>query len=257
MDFVKYDNTKKAIINPSDFVPKMDKLPGIAIACYSKTLFLKIVDNYECEYVGSLDYTDGEKKIYKIKYRNKIYTLFMISVGGAAAATCIEDLHELGCNTFIVFGNCGVIDSSINDLSIIIPNKAIRDEGVSFHYQEDNNLITEMNKKYTDIFKTILDEKGISYVEGMTWTTDAFYRETKKRVEMVKKMGAVCVEMEAASIQAVCNFRGIELFNFFYAADNLDNEVWDKRSLFGTTKIDDKMAVVELALELASKIKEA
>lgn len=255
MDFIKYDDSEKAIINPSDFVPKMGKLPRIAIACYSKILFLKIIDNYECKYVGSLDYTDGDKKIYKIKYHNNFYTLFMMSVGGAAAATCIEDLHALGCNTFIVFGNCGVIDNKIKDLSIIIPNKAIRDEGVSFHYQEDN-LMIYMNKKYVNTFKDILKNYGVSYIEGITWTTDAFYRETKKRVEMVKKMGAICVEMEAASIQAVCDFRGIELFNFFYAADNLDSEVWDKRSLMGTTRLNEKMAVVELALELASKINE-
>lgn len=30
------------------------------------------------------------------------------------------------------FGTCGVLDSSIDDCSIIIPNQAIRDEGTSF-----------------------------------------------------------------------------------------------------------------------------
>ena len=60
--------------------------------------------------------------------------------------------------------------------------------------------------------------------------------------------------MEVASLQAVCDFRGIDLFTFFYAADNLENEYWDKRSLSGSEKIDEKMAVVPLALELASKI---
>lgn len=244
---------KEAIINPEDFVSKIKDMPEIAIACYSHVLFSSIINNYECKVIGKLDYTDMEKKIYEIRYHGKKFALFMMSVGGPAAATCIEDLHAMGCNKFIVFGNCGVLDSNIDDLGIIIPNKAIRDEGLSFHYMEDSFDVL-VNEKYKDIFKEILDNYGYSYTEGITWTTDAFYRETKEKVSKMKEYGAVCVEMEVASLQAVCNFRKIDLFTFFYAADNLANEYWDKRSLSGKTKIDEKMQVVELALDLAFRI---
>lgn len=249
----KYCDELEAVINPLDFVKKVDNMPEIAIACYSHVLFDKIVNSYQCKEIAKLDYTDMEKRIYEIEYNKKRFALFMMSVGGPAAATCIEDLHAMGCNKFIVFGNCGVLDKRIDDLSIIIPNKAIRDDGVSYHYVE-NSFDILVNKKYTDIFKRILDDCGYSYVSGTTWTTDAFYRETRSKVAKMKEYGAICVEMEVASLQAVCDFRGIDLFTFFYAADNLENEYWDKRSLSGSEKIDEKMAVVSLALELASKI---
>ena len=244
---------KVAIINPSDFVKRIDGMPEIGIACYSHVLFNEIVTKYHGEEIGSLNYTDMLKKIYKISYNNKQYAIFMMSVGAPAAATCIEDIHAMGCNKFIVFGNCGVLDKNIEDLAIIIPTNAIRDEGLSSHYLEYNKTI-KLNEKYGSLLKDILNQKNYSYIEGTTWTTDAFYRETKDKVADMKSLGAICVEMEAAALQAVCDFRNIDLITFFYAADNLDSDYWDKRSLLGKEKIDDKILVMDLALELADRM---
>lgn len=250
---IKYSEEKKAIINPDDFVSKIDNIPKVAIACYSHVLFDKIVKDYHGVEIGRLDYTDSVKIIYKIEYECHEYALFMMSVGSPAAATTIEDVHAMGCEKFIVFGNCGVLSREIDDLAIIIPNKAIREEGVSQHYLGVGEDI-QVNEKYIDTFKEILKDKGYSYVEGTTWTTDAFYRETLEKVNMMRDKGAICVEMEVAALQAVCDFRGIELFTFFYAADNLDSEEWDKRSLSGSSMIDKKITIMELALALAKKM---
>lgn len=64
---------------------------------------------------------------------------------------------------------------------------------------------------------------GYPYREGITWTTDALYRETADKVARRKKQGAICVEMECAGMQALCQFRGTEFFQYFYAGDNLDH----------------------------------
>ena len=112
----------------------------------------------------------------------------------------------------------------------------------------------KVNKKYVDEFKEILNDLGYSYTEGMTWTTDAFYRETRKKMESRVNMGAKVVEMESSAMQAVCDFRGMDLFVFFYAGDNLDLPEWDKRSLSGDVKLDEKSRIAILALELGYKI---
>ena len=250
---MKYYDNQKAVINPSDFVKKIDGMPEIAIACYSHVLFDKIIEKYQGEVIGELDYTDTVKKIYRIEYKGNKYAIFMMSVGAPAAATCIEDIHAMGCNKFIVFGNCGVLDKNIEDLAIIIPTNAIRDEGLSSHYLEYNKTI-KLNEKYGSLLKDILNQKNYSFIEGTTWTTDAFYRETKDKVADMKSLGAICVEMEAAALQAVCDFRNIDLITFFYAADNLDSDYWNKRSLLGKEKINDKILVMDLALELADRM---
>ena len=93
-------------------------------------------------------------------------------------------------------------------------------------------------------------------MKGTTWTTDAFYRETREKIARRKKMGAICVEMECSAMQAMCDFRGVEFFQFLYAGDNLDHTTWDPRSLSGTTRLEDKEKIALLSLELAVKIEE-
>ena len=248
-----FDESKEAVINPSDMIEEVLNIPEVAIACFSKDLFEKIIEGGKCLPISEISNTNGKKTIYEIEYNGKRITLFMIGVGAPVAAGDLEDVHAMGVNKFIVFGNCGVLDRNIEDCGIIIPTEAIRDEGISYHYVKANDKI-KVNKKYVSEFKEILDRFGYSYTEGITWTTDAFYRETRKKVESRVTMGAKCVEMECASLQAVADFREFDFFTFFYAGDNLDLPEWDKRSLSGDVKLDEKSRIAILALELAHKI---
>ena len=249
----KFNEEVDAVINPWNMTEKIDNIPEVAIACFSKKLFDKIVEGTKCIEIARLNNTNGDNIIYEVEYKNKRFVLFMMSVGAPAAVNDLEDVHAMGVETFIVFGNCGVLDKSIEDCSVIIPNEAIRDEGVSYHYLDASDTI-KVNKKYVSEFKEILDQFGYSYTEGMTWTNDAFYRESRKKLESRVAMGAKCVEMECSALQAVADFRGFDFFTFFYAGDNLDLPEWDKRSLSGDVKLDEKSRIALLALELGYKI---
>ena len=188
-----------------------------------------------------------------MKYKDSEILLFMAGVSAPHIAGDLEEIAYHGVDTFIIFGNCGVLDESIEDCGIIIPNRALRDEGTSFHYMAPSRDVL-LNKNYVKEFKEVLNEFGFDYVEGATWTTDAFYRETRDKVNKRRAEGAITVEMEASALQAVCDFRGCELFIFFYAGDNLAGEKWDERSLSGDIKLDEKSRIAYLALELGSKI---
>ena len=177
----------------------------------------------------------------------------MAGVGSPLLAGDIEELSSQGVKKFIIFGNCGVLDNNIPDCSIIIPTKSFRDEGTSYHYVEPSDTI-DMNPKYQEEFIHILNEKGYDYTKGYTWTTDAFYRETKEKIKYFKEHGAVSVEMEGATIAAVCQRLALDYFTFYYAGDNLDSEKWDERSLSGLVNFEKKRQVKTLALELAHKI---
>ena len=248
-----FDECMDAIINPCNIVDRIENIPEVAIACFSKDLFEKIVEGGKCIPIGELSNTNGKKIIYELEYKGKRLTLFMVGVGAPMAVADLEDLHAMGCNKFIIFGNCGVLDKNIDDCSIIIPNEAIRDEGTSYHYLPLSKTI-KINKKYINEFKEILNDYGYSYTEGMTWTTDAFYRETRKKMESGVNMGAKVVEMECSALQAVADFRGFDLFMYFYAGDNLDLPEWDKRSLSGEVKLDEKSRIAILAVELGYRI---
>ena len=60
--------------------------------------------------------------------------------------------------------------------------------------------------------------------------------------------------MEASAIAAVCEYKKLDYFTFYYAGDNLDSVEWDERSIYGGANFDKKKEVAILALELANKI---
>lgn len=61
------------------------------------------------------------------------------------------------------------------------------------------------------------------------------------------------VEMECASVMAVGQFRGIEVYQFLYAADCLDEFVWNKRILGQMPGIM-REKILRIALETAIRL---
>ena len=97
-----------------------------------------------------------------------------------------------------------------------------------------------------------MEENGIPHVKGKTWTTDSFYRETVNNFQKHKADGCISVEMECAALQAMCDFRGLNLYTFFTSGDLLDAPKWDTRRKEGQTKgTQHDTRHFDIALELA------
>lgn len=243
----------KGIRDENDKREKEVKLPKVAIGVYSIKLFENIVEALQTKKIGYLGGASFHRPVYVANYKDKEIVIFNAGISGPWISADLEDLSYNGVETFIIFGNCGVLDKKIDDCSIIIPSKAFRDEGTSQHYLPDSETI-ELNEKYKDQFISILKEYSFDYVEGATWTTDAIYRETKEKIEYFKAKKVLCVEMEASVIAAVCKRKKLNYFTFFYAGDNLDAIEWERRSISQETNFDKKKEVPVFALELAIKI---
>ncbi len=240
----------KGIKNNEGIHDSKIKLPHIGIGVFSEHLFKDIVNKFKCTKSGELM---QKRPVYILEYKNVKITLFIAGISGPWISQDIEELNVNGVDTFIIFGNCGVLDRDIEDCSIIIPNRAYRDEGTSYHYLPDSEYV-ELDNKYTNLFKKILQEYKFNYTEGATWTIDAFYRETREKIEMYKNKGAICVEMEGASIAAICKYKKLHYFTFYYAGDNLDSVEWEERSITQLSNFNEKTKIPVLALELAHRI---
>lgn len=253
MLLTQFDPARRAVINPEDYLHPIENFPETVVSIFSHELFNAIVDFLGGKKIAESRDVDGYWPIYEVTYQGRRLAMCKARLGAPACVGCFEEVIAFGAKCIILLGNCGVLDKNIRDCGIIIPTRAIRDEGTSYHYAPPADFI-DVNKKYIPEFKAVCDQFGYPYVEGITWTTDAFYRETPARIETRKAMGAVCVEMECAAMQAMCDWRGVEFFQFLYAGDNLDHSQWDPRSLSGTARLDDKQKIALLALELAVKI---
>ena len=81
----------------------------------------------------------------KIDINGTSLALYQSPVGGPASAPFFEEVIVMGAKTLLLSGNCGCLDASIKDLSIIIPTSAIRDEGTSYHYLPASDEIEILN----------------------------------------------------------------------------------------------------------------
>ena len=251
----EFDYDKSAVIEPWFVHQPVESFPETVVSIFHHTLFQRIVDFLDGKVIAETKDVDGHWPVYEVQYKGHRFAFYKARLGAPACVGSFEDIIPMGAKRIIVVGNCGVLDKSIEDCGIIIPTAAIRDEGTSYHYSPPSDTI-DVNKNYIQEFISVLDTFGYPYVTGTTWTTDAFFRETPGKVARRKQMGAVCVEMECAAMQAMCDFRGIEFFQYFYAGDNLDSPHWEPRSLSGTVKLNEKEKIALLAFELAYRIEE-
>ena len=249
----EFDSNRKAIVDVYDLVKPIESFPKIAVSCFSRVTFERLVNELNGKVIAKSNLANMEIPIFKAMYKGVEVALFMSYVGAAGCVGVIEEVFAMGAEKLILFGTCGVLDASIEDCSIIIPNKAVRDEGTSFHYAKPSDEI-EVNKKYIDEFVDILKEFECRYTIGKVWTTDGIYRETRGKVNSRKQAGCLCVDMECSAVAALAEFREKEVFQFFYAADNLDNETWDARSLGNESNVLEKDRIAMLAMELARKL---
>ncbi len=249
----EFDPARNAVIEPEMIAKKIDGFPEVTVSCFSKSLFDSVLRVFDAKKIGELHFAFGRNPVYEVVYKGQRFALFQSYVGEPTCAAQYEDLIAMGSKRLILLGNCGVLDRSIEDCGIIIPTAALRDEGTSYHYRPPGDSL-EVNHKYRELFKEILRECGYPWVEGVTWTTDAPYRETREKIARRKAQGAICVEMECAGMQALCDFRNTEFFQFLYAGDNLDHTDWEPRSLSGETRLDEKTKIMFLAFELGLKL---
>ena len=249
----EFDETKTSTFDPEEVQNVVPNFPKIGVTCFSKKLLDRLVDAFDCEVISEISNANGHYPIYKINYKGTEIALFQSIVGASACVVALEEVFAMGLEKLVVFGTCGVLDRNIEDLAIIIPTSAIRDEGTSYHYKKSTDEIIT-NVKYQDEFIELLNEHNYSYTLGKTWTTDAPYRETRTKVLKRKEQGCVCVEMEASAIAALAEFRGKDVFQFLYSADNLDSAKWDQRSLGNNDLLDEKTKIGLLAIEFANKI---
>ncbi len=249
----EFDENRRAVINPEDCVKPVEGFPKVVVTCFAYTTFDRLVEQTGAKAIDSIHIAHMDAPVYAAEYKGKRIALAQCCVGAPASCAILEDLFAKGAEKAVVFGTCGVLDKEIGDCSVIIPDMAMRDEGTSYHYAPPGDEIA-VNKKYGAAFRELLEEIGCKYTVGKVWTTDAAYRETRDKVQRRKESGCVCVDMECSAVAALCDFRGKDALHFFYAADNLDGEKWDKRSLGNEENLLVKDRIALLAMEMAARM---
>ena len=222
----EFDPDRKALINPEEHLSPIPGFPEICILAFSSHIVEKCLERYGGEQIAHVAFCTGPVPLYRVVMDGTPVVLGMPHVGAPAAVSFIEEVWPLGGKYFVFFGAAGVLDRNIPLNSFILPTAAVRDEGLSYHYLPPAEEVA-LDPACVEACRGALESLGLPFTQGKTWTTDAFYRETRGKMERRKEQGCVSVEMECASLAAVAQFRGVRFAQFFYTTDNLDGPVWD------------------------------
>lgn len=211
--------------NPKPCLPA----PHAVIFCYQPRLLSYIRQKHQAVKGDSYH----SRFLYLPEYENKIAVVGGFGIGAPAATVVLEEMIAMGVEKFITVGTAGTLQANINIGDLILCNGSLRDEGVSFHYIEPKeNINSDLDiiyaeNKITDLLRTTLKSESVPFHEGLSWTIDTPYRETIDEVRSYQQKNILCVEMEAAALMAVAQYRKKSLGCLLTISDSLADLEWD------------------------------
>jgi len=194
---LEYDPTPEALIEPSKVVKPRD-VPEHCVVSFFGEVNQKVVDEYDAEIRVENRWEDGPHPLYEIAYKGRRVAFFHPGIGAPFASGLLEEVIAFGCRKFIACGGCGVLDKEIAVGHLVVVSGAIRDEGTSYHYLPPGREV-EANKIAVDTLIKTLKDHQLPYRIGKTWTTDAPYRETTRKITQRRSEGCLVLPAPRSS----------------------------------------------------------
>ena len=195
------------------------------------------------EYVTYTGYLNGVK-----------VSVTSTGIGGPSASIAIEELYELGADTFIRVGTCGGMNKKVRGGDCIVVTAAIRNEGTSREYAPiEFPAVADFT--VTKAIEEAARKLEYPYHTGVVHNKDSFYGqhdpstmpvsyELKNKWDAYVKLGALASEMESAALFTVAAARDCRAGAVMYTVWNQECDS-DYRSSPNT----DTESAIKIAVE--------
>ena len=143
-----------------------------------------------------------------------------MAVGASFAVLVAEQLAASGATLVLSITSAGRIAQQLSTPCFVLIERALRDEGTSYHYQlpaQWSHLHQGLQTALVGAFAGL----GEPVLTGSSWTTDAPYRPTAAAITHARGMGVACVEMEAAGLYAYAAARGVAVVCFAHITNTM------------------------------------
>ncbi len=156
---------------------------------------------------------------YSGKLLNETVCVVSTGIGGPSAAIAMEELAQLGADTFIRVGTCGGINMKVKASDLVIATGAVRMEGTSREYAPIEYPAAadfELVRALADAAESL----GMTWHAGVVQSKDSFYgqhspermpvcHELMNKWEAWKRLGVLASEMETAALYTVAAALGV------------------------------------------------
>ena len=247
-----FDPDRDAIIRPFMAQTPPD-FPELVVMCFFKEVIEKVASQPGVRLVYTGKSEAGTVPYYEMSYAGEWVGFFQALVGAPLAVGFMEKAIVMGGKKFIVCGGAGVLDPELAVGHLLVPTAAIRAEGTSYHYLPPSREV-QIDPRVVRRIESLLKEEDLPYLLTKTWTTDAFYRETRGHAARYKQEGCACVDMEASALAALAAYYGVEFGAILYGGDVVHADGWDYRDWNDRTDIRENL--FWLAVRACLRLKE-
>ena len=214
--WVSYD---EAVVSPSRFAVALEA--SRALVCFSDACLAALEEAFglQQDVPRAAGSQHGKGLGDLVAYR--------ASFGAPAAGMLVETLIASGIRQIVMLGMAGALARECSIGDVIIPTWGIREEGTSHHYYPAGVEVGASQRLSREIGRWLAAEE-ITYQEGGVWTTDAPFRETRRKVTEYAGRGVLAVEMECTALMAISMYRGIDFGAVLLISDELFHDEWQE-----------------------------
>ncbi len=144
-------------------------------------------------------------------------------IGGPSTSIAVEELAQLGVDTFLRVGTTGAIQPHVNVGDMIVTTASVRLDGASLHFAP-MEFPAVSDFAAATAMKQAVEESGATVHMGVTASSDTFYpgqerydtfsgRVVKRFQGSMKEwqdMGVLNFEMESATLLTMCASSGLK-----------------------------------------------
>ena len=173
---LEFDTEQTAVLNPTHENLGLN-LPKKCVFAFLGAYIDEYASKSDTKQVSTFESATKHYPIYITKYKGEDIVLCQAPVGAAAATQILDWLIGYGVREVISAGSCGALEK-FPESTFLVPNKALRDEGTSYHYAPPSRFveISEKARKaieeaHDDDMESIVTDGRYQFIQKIVGTT--------------------------------------------------------------------------------------
>jgi uridine phosphorylase len=168
----------------------------------------------------SADWACYHTDLHEFEHAGESYGIIGCAVGASYAVLLAEQLFASGCRFLVSVTSAGQIVQQGPPPYFILIDRALRDEGTSYHYLPPADFVGAEERLVEAAMNAFAAAAQPMY-RGASWTTDAPFRETAAAIERCRARNILAVEMEAAGLYAFARARRKPVLCFAHVTNQM------------------------------------
>jgi uridine phosphorylase len=168
----------------------------------------------------SLGWACYHTELHEFEHAGERFGIIGCAVGASFAVLVAEQLFVSGCRFLVSMTSAGQIVQQSPPPYFILIDRALRDEGTSYHYLPPSDF-AEAEGRLVETMMNAFATAGQPIFRGASWTTDAPFRETAGEIERCRALNILAAEMEAAGLYAFARTRRKPVLCFAHVTNQM------------------------------------